>query len=40
MTDDGDQPIFDREDVEFWQGRLDRDVVDEAVAALVDELQR
>ena len=28
-----------REDIDFWQGRLDSDPVDEAVAALVEELQ-
>jgi len=26
------------EDIDFWQGRLDSDLVDEAVAELVDEL--
>ena len=30
---------LDREDVDFWQGRLDSDVVEKAVAALVEELQ-
>lgn len=30
---------IDHEDIDFWQGRLDGDLVDEAVAALVDELQ-
>lgn len=30
---------IDREDIDFWQGRLDHDLVDEAVAALVEELQ-
>lgn len=28
-----------RQDVDFWQGRLQRDIVDEAVTRLVDELQ-
>ncbi|MFB6308253.1 MAG: type II toxin-antitoxin system PemK/MazF family toxin [Haloarculaceae archaeon] len=28
-----------REDIDFWQGRLDSDPVDRAVAALVEELQ-
>jgi len=27
------------EDIDFWQGHLDSDLVDEAVASLVDELQ-
>ena len=27
------------EDIGFWQGRLDSELVDEAVAALVEELQ-
>lgn len=26
------------EDIDFWQGRLDSDIVEEAVAALVEEL--
>ena len=30
---------IDREDVDFWQGRLDTAVVDRAVAALVDEIR-
>jgi len=30
---------IDQEDIDFWQGRLDRDFVDQAVAALVKELQ-
>ena len=30
---------IDREDVDFWQGHLEDDLVDEAVDALVDELQ-
>ncbi|MFD1685041.1 type II toxin-antitoxin system PemK/MazF family toxin [Halobellus litoreus] len=30
---------IDREDIDFWQGRLEPDLVDEAVAALVDELR-
>jgi len=29
---------IDHEDIDFWQGRLDSDLVDEAVAALVEEL--
>jgi len=29
---------IDRDDIDFWQGRLDDDIVDEAVAALADEL--
>ncbi|PSQ08530.1 growth inhibitor [Halobacteriales archaeon QS_5_68_33] len=28
-----------QEDIDFWQGRLDSDLVDQAVAALVEELQ-
>ena len=28
-----------REDIDFWQGRLDGTLVEEAVVALVDELQ-
>ena len=28
-----------REDIDFWQGRLAGDIVDETVAALVEELQ-
>jgi len=31
---------IDREDIDFWQGRLESDLVDEAVAGLVDELQQ
>jgi hypothetical protein len=27
------------EDIDFWQGRIGRDIVDEAVTALVEELQ-
>ena len=27
-----------REDIDFWQGRLDSELVDDAVAALVEEL--
>nr|WP_321112094.1 ArsR family transcriptional regulator [Halorussus salinisoli] len=27
------------EDIDFWQGRLETDLVDEAVTALVGELQ-
>jgi hypothetical protein len=30
---------IDHEDIDFWQGRLGRDLVDEAVAVLVDELR-
>ena len=30
---------IEREDIDFWQGRLDGDLVDEAVAALVEELE-
>jgi len=30
---------IDHEDVDFWQGRLDSDLVDEAVTALVEELR-
>jgi len=30
---------IDHEDVDFWQGRLAEDLVDEAVGALVEELQ-
>ena len=30
---------IDHEDIDFWQGRLDRDFVEQAVAALVEELQ-
>ncbi|MXR40530.1 type II toxin-antitoxin system PemK/MazF family toxin [Halobaculum sp. WSA2] len=30
---------IDHEDIDFWQGRLDSDLVDEAVASLVEELQ-
>lgn len=30
---------IDHEDIDFWQGRLDRELVGQAVAALVDELQ-
>lgn len=30
---------IDREDIDFWQGRLESKLVDEAVAALVEELQ-
>lgn len=29
----------DDDDIDFWQGRLDGTLVDDAVAALVDELQ-
>jgi mRNA-degrading endonuclease toxin of MazEF toxin-antitoxin module len=30
---------IDHEDIDFWQGRLEEDILNEAVAALVDELQ-
>jgi len=30
---------IDHEEIDFWQGRLDSDLVDRAVAALVEELQ-
>ena len=30
---------IDHEDIDFWQGRLDSDLVDVAVTALVEELQ-
>ena len=30
---------IDHGDIDFWQGRLERTLVDEAVAALVEELQ-
>ena len=30
---------IDHEDIDFWQGRLNRDPVEQAVAALVEELQ-
>ncbi|WP_281194431.1 type II toxin-antitoxin system PemK/MazF family toxin [Halorubrum sp. F4] len=30
---------IDYEDIDFWQGRLETTLVDEAVAALVDELE-
>jgi len=30
---------IDREDIDFWQGRLESELVDEAVAALVEELE-
>ncbi len=30
---------IDRDDIDFWQGRLDSDLVDEAVTSLVEELQ-
>lgn len=30
---------LDHEDIDFWQGCLENDLVDEAVADLVDELQ-
>lgn len=29
----------DREDIDLWQGRLESELVDEAVAALVEELR-
>lgn len=30
---------IDKEDIDFWQGRVDSGVVDEAVAVLLEELQ-
>jgi mRNA interferase MazF len=30
---------LDREDIDFWQGRLQDAIVEEAVAALIDELR-
>ena len=30
---------IDREEIDFWQGRLDTELVDTAVTALVDELR-
>jgi mRNA-degrading endonuclease toxin of MazEF toxin-antitoxin module len=30
---------IDYENIDFWQGRLDSDLIDQAVAALVEELQ-
>jgi hypothetical protein len=30
---------INHEDTDFWQGRLDSDLVDEAAAALIEELQ-
>ena len=30
---------IDHEDIDFWQGSLDADLVDQAVAALVEELR-
>jgi len=30
---------IDHEDIDFWQGRLDSVLVDEAIASLVEELQ-
>jgi mRNA-degrading endonuclease toxin of MazEF toxin-antitoxin module len=30
---------IDDQDIDFWQGRLESDLVDEAVTALVEELQ-
>ena len=30
---------LDREDIDFWQGRLHGGIIDKAVAALVDELR-
>ena len=30
---------IDHEDIDYWQGRLERDLVDEAVAALSEELR-
>lgn len=31
---------IDQEEIDFWQGRLESDLVKKAVAALVDELQQ
>ncbi|GAA0241557.1 type II toxin-antitoxin system PemK/MazF family toxin [Haladaptatus pallidirubidus] len=31
---------IDREDIDFWQGRLESKIVDQAVTALVNELQQ
>ncbi|MFC5367243.1 type II toxin-antitoxin system PemK/MazF family toxin [Salinirubrum litoreum] len=30
---------IDKEDIDFWQGRVERSVVDEAVGGLIEELQ-
>ena len=30
---------IDHDDIDFWQGRLDSDLINQAVAALVEELQ-
>ncbi len=30
---------IDHEDIDFWQGRLDSDLIDETVASLVEELR-
>jgi mRNA interferase MazF len=30
---------IDHEDIDFWQGRLDGDLVDQAASALVEELR-
>jgi mRNA interferase MazF len=30
---------INHEDIDFWQGRLDSDLIDQAVAALVEELR-
>ncbi|QHS16417.1 type II toxin-antitoxin system PemK/MazF family toxin [haloarchaeon 3A1-DGR] len=30
---------IDHEDIDFWQGRLDGDLVDEAISGLVEELR-
>jgi hypothetical protein len=31
---------IDHEDIDFWQGRLDGDLVDETIAALVEDSVR
>lgn len=48
MTDEDTSPIFeivpwgvqslDSDDIDYWQGRLESDVVEEAVSILVSEL--
>lgn len=35
-----DVQSIDQEDIDFWQGRLESDLVKKAVTALVDELQQ
>jgi mRNA interferase MazF len=30
---------IDHEDIDFWQGRLDNELIEQAVATLVDEIQ-